>query len=168
MLAFFVWVCFSGCGKVNTLSEQATVQLGIDSNLIRNYVKSHNLKALPIIDQTTRLSTGEYYVIDTPGTGSALFTNATLITVSYSAKVMGGAKNFVNTDSLAKPIFHPSFTLGSVIKGWQLGLPKSLKGGTIRLFVPSGYAYGPYAQTNYMLDPNSILDFTIKLYDITN
>jgi FKBP-type peptidyl-prolyl cis-trans isomerase FkpA len=164
LLGLLVWICFSGCGKDNTIEEQAAVQLGIDSVIISNYVKSNHLNALPIKDLTTRKYTGEYYIIDTLGTGSALFTSSSLVTVGYKGSILGADTTFINNYGM----FHPSFALGTVIMGWQLGLPFIKKGGTIRLLVPSGYAYGPYEQPNYRIPANSILDFTITLYDITN
>jgi FKBP-type peptidyl-prolyl cis-trans isomerase FkpA len=65
-------------------------------------------------------------------------------------------------------LFHPSYVIGQMILGWQLGIPKIKKGGIVRLLIPSRYAYGPYAQTDYNLPVNAILDFTIQVYNITN
>ena len=164
LFALVALICFSGCGKENTIQDQAATQLGIDSVIIGKYVKSNNLKAVPIKDVTTGKLTGEYYVIDTLGAGTALFSSSTLVTVGYTGSLLGSTVPFINKMGT----FHPAFTLGSVIQGWQLGIPFIKKGGTIRLIVPSGYAYGPYPQTDYNLPANAILDFTIKLYDITN
>jgi FKBP-type peptidyl-prolyl cis-trans isomerase FkpA len=54
--------------------------------------------------------------------------------------------------------------------GWQYGIAKSgvKKEGTVTLYVPSHYAYGPFAQPSYGLPANAILIFRIKLYNITN
>jgi FKBP-type peptidyl-prolyl cis-trans isomerase FkpA len=92
-----------------------------------------------------------------------LFSSATVVTVGFSASQLGSSTIFTQTNS-----YHPSFVLGQTIQGWQLGIPYCKKGGVIRLIVPSGYAYGPYPQSVYGLPANAILDFTIKLYDISN
>lgn len=157
-------IAVSACQKVNTIEDNAAIQLGIDSVLIGNYIKANHLNAVPIKEPTTGKLTGEYYIIDTLGTGSPYFSSATLITVSYKGSIMGSNTTFIDQTG----IYHPSFTLGSVIKGWQLGIPYCKKGGTIRLLIPSGYAYGPYPQNDYNLPANAILDFRIKLYDINN
>lgn len=154
-----LWVAFSGCGKDNTIERQAAVQLGIDTVIIRKYINDHNLTGVA----KEIKHTGEYYIIDTLGTGTASFSSSTLVTVGYTGKQLGGNIPFTPTNN-----FHPSFILGQVIQGWQLGIPMIKKGGTIRLLVPSGYAYGPYPQPDIGLPANAILDFTIKLYDITN
>jgi FKBP-type peptidyl-prolyl cis-trans isomerase FkpA len=83
--------------------------------------------------------------------------------VGYTGRQLTSGKVFAQTNN-----FHPSYILGQVIRGWQLGIPQIKKGGVIRLFVPSRYAYGPYAQPLTGLPANAVLDFDIKLYDITN
>jgi FKBP-type peptidyl-prolyl cis-trans isomerase FkpA len=158
-LAFAVCIVLSGCGKVNTLEDDARVQAAADSIIIHKYLTDNNLNGVAKEIKTT----GEFYVIDTLGAGG-VYTNSTLVTVGFKGSILGNTTPFIdNTVG-----FHPSFTLGSVIKGWQLGIPFIKKGGTIRLIVPSGYAYGPYPQSDYHLPANAILDFKIKLYDITN
>jgi FKBP-type peptidyl-prolyl cis-trans isomerase FkpA len=73
--------------------------------------------------------------------------------------------------------FHPTYALGSVILGWQLGIPNVLTGGEVELLIPSRYAYGPVAHPELAqydlkgtsgLPANSILDFRIRLYDVIN
>ncbi|WP_162847009.1 FKBP-type peptidyl-prolyl cis-trans isomerase [Mucilaginibacter gracilis] len=160
LLSFIVGIIISGCGKVNTLADNARLQAAADSIIIHKYITDNNLTGVAKEIKTT----GEFYIIDTLGTGSALFTSSTLVTVGYKGSLLGSSSTFINNFG----VFHPSFALGTVIQGWQLGLPLIKKGGTIRLIVPSGYAYGPYPQSDYGLPANAILDFTIKLYDITN
>jgi len=159
IIALFLCCCMVACQKVTTDAELAQIQLGKDTVAIKNYLVANNLISTAVRDKTT----GEYYIIDTLGTGNALFTSSTLITVGYTGKIMGSGTNFAQTNN-----FHPSYALGGTIQGWQIGIPHIKKGGVIRLFVPSGYAYGPYAQPQLGLPANAILDFTIKLYDITN
>ena len=160
LLGLAVCVIFSACGKVNTLEDDARVQAAADSVIIHKYLADNNLTTVAKEIKTT----GEFYIIDTLGTGNALFTSSTLVTVGYKGSLLGSSTPFIDKTG----VFHPSFALGTVIMGWQLGIPYSKKGGTIRLIVPSGLAYGPYPQNDYNLPANAILDFTIKLYDITN
>lgn len=159
LLGLVCCIGFAGCGKVNTVEQNAAIQLAIDTGIIHNYIVANNLTTVAKKDKTS----GEYYIIDTPGVGSAVFTSSTKVVVGYKGTVLGSSTVFAETTN-----FHPAFTLGQVIKGWQIGIPYIKKGGTIRLLVPSGYAYGPYPQPNLGLPANAILDFTIKLYDITN
>ncbi|EHQ26335.1 FKBP-type peptidyl-prolyl cis-trans isomerase [Mucilaginibacter paludis] len=159
LICLALWFCLSGCAKDNTVERQALAQAAVDSVIIRKYIADNNLTNVAKEIKTT----GEFYIIDTLGTGNVLFTSSTLVTVGYTGKQLGGTIPFTPTNN-----FHPSFVLGQVIKGWQLGIPLIKKGGTIRLIVPSGYAYGPYPQPDLNLPANAILDFTIKLYDITN
>ncbi len=147
------------CKKDTSVTDQAAIQFAIDTTIIHNYIIANNLTGVAKKDKTT----GEYYIIDTLGTGSALFTSSTLVTVGYQGKVLDSTTVFAQTNN-----FHPSFTLGSVIEGWQIGIPYIKPGGTIRLLIPSGYAYGPYPQTTLGIPKNGILDFTIKLYAISN
>jgi FKBP-type peptidyl-prolyl cis-trans isomerase FkpA len=83
--------------------------------------------------------------------------------VGDTAKLLTTGKVFYQTNE-----FHPAYTLGQTIMGWQLALPKIKKGGIIRLLLPSRYAYGPYPQENYGLPANAVLDFDVQIYDITN
>jgi len=103
------------------------------------------------------------YIINTPGNINSLYTSSTSITVGYSGVLLSTGQTFVQTGDI-----HPSFILGQVIRGWQLGIPKVTQGGTITLFVPSRQAYGPYAQSDYNLPANAVLIFTITVYKVTN
>jgi FKBP-type peptidyl-prolyl cis-trans isomerase FkpA len=55
------------------------------------------------------------------------------------------------------------WVLGSLIAGWQIGLPLIQKGGEIKLIIPSSLGYGC---DNGALPPNSILYFDIHLVDV--
>ena len=147
------------CSKTADDSQQVALQLAIDTTIIHNYIVANNLTSVVQKDK----SSGQYYIIDTLGTGSALYTNSTLVTVGYQGYILGSSTAFAQTDQ-----YHPSYTFGNMIKGWQYGLPHVKKGGTIRLFVPSGYAYGAYEQPLLGLPANAILYFKIKVYDIIN
>ena len=163
ILLFFLLLCacFAGCKKTNDVAAQIKAQQAVDDKIITAYLKSNNVTA-QVVD-SANVSTGIYYVIDTLGTGLDLYTSSTQITVGYKATLLTTGKEFVSTDE-----FHPSYILGQTIRGWQFGIPKVKKGGTITLYIPSHYAYGPFAQPTLGLPANAILIFNIKVYNITN
>jgi FKBP-type peptidyl-prolyl cis-trans isomerase FkpA len=157
--------CLAGCSKTNDVKAQVNAQQIIDVKLINAYLTANNIQASGV--DSAGVSTGIYYTIDVPGTGNDLFTSSTQVTVGYTGTLLktGGILGpvFAKTDT-----FHPSFVLGAVIRGWQLGIPQVKKGGTITLYLPSKYAYGPFPQPALGLPANAILIFNITLFNITN
>lgn len=149
--------CITACKKSNEVVVQVRAQAAADNKLIDSYLAAKGLTALRVDTTDVR------YIIDTPGSGNALITNSTQITVGYEGKLLRTDSVFVKTDQ-----FHPTYVLGQTMRGWQLGIPKIKNGGTITLFVPSRYAYGPYPQPDIGLPANAVLIFDIKLYNITN
>jgi FKBP-type peptidyl-prolyl cis-trans isomerase FkpA len=152
----------SGCSKSNDVAAQVKAQGVIDDNLISTYLKSNNL---PVNRVDT---TGVCYVIDTLGTGNALYTSSTTVTVGYTGTLLNKDGSLGIMFANSGTTFHPSFVLGDVIKGWQLGIPNVKQGGTITLYIPSRYAYGPYPQAQVGLPANAVLIFNITIYNITN
>jgi len=148
----------SACKKSNDVVARIRAQAAIDNKVIDNYLSANGLTALRVDTTDVR------YIIDTPGTGTALYTSATQVTVSYVGKLLTTGKVFTPPTS----VFHPTYVLGQTIRGWQLGIPKIKKNGTITLFLPSRYAYGPYEQPDVGLPANAVLIFDIKVYNITN
>jgi FKBP-type peptidyl-prolyl cis-trans isomerase FkpA len=164
ILLLFI-ACLSACSKSTGLVDQAKInaQGVIDANIINKYLKSIDSPERRVDD-----TSGVCFLIDTPGTVAALFTNSTQVTVGYTGRQLTASGTlgpvFAQTN-----LFHPSFVLGSVILGWQLGIPALKKqGGTITLLLPSRYAYGPYPQTDIGLPANAVLVFRITLYNVTN
>jgi|SRR6185312_8147444 len=157
LLLLLVAGCISACKKSNEVVTQVRAQAAVDNKLIDSYLSANGLAALRVDTTDVR------YIIDTPGSGTTPITNSTQITVGYDGKLLTTGKVFTQTDN-----FHPTYVLGQTIRGWQLGIPKIKKNGTITLFVPSRYAYGPYAQPDVGLPANAVLIFDIKVYNITN
>ena len=161
LLLLIILTCIASCTKSDDVAVQVKAQAAIDDKIVNDYLVSQKI---PVQHVDT---TGVCYFIDTLGSGSNLYSSATQITVGYQGNVL-------KSNLTLGPIFtqtgniHPSFTLGSVIKGWQLGIPKVGQGGTITLYIPSRYAYGPYAQANLGLPANAVLVFVINLYNVTN
>ncbi|QEC77890.1 FKBP-type peptidyl-prolyl cis-trans isomerase [Mucilaginibacter ginsenosidivorax] len=148
------------CKKSVDPMVQYNIQKDIDDKIIKDYVAAHPQDSAKKID-----TTGVYYIIKTGegGSGNDLYTSSTTITVGFTGQILTTGYTFAQTNN-----FHPSYTLGSVIRGWQLGVPQIKKGGKVRLLIPSRYAYGPYAQDSIHLPANSVLDFNIQLYNVTN
>jgi len=160
LLLLLFSVCISACTKDNSVVAQVQAQAAIDNKLVTQYLQTNGLTAQAKEVQDT---TGVYYIIDTPGTVSALYTNSTSVTLGYTGSLLTTGAVFAKTDN-----FHPSYILGQVIRGWQLGIPEINQGGTITLFVPSRDAYGPYPQPDFNLPPNAVLIFKITVYNVTN
>ncbi|RYY30407.1 MAG: peptidylprolyl isomerase [Sphingobacteriaceae bacterium] len=151
---------FSACEKANSDLERYRAQIGADSVRIRNYLIANNIPIKKVSD-----TIGVYYQILDSGRVASAYTSSTLITVGYTAKVIPDTASVSKTNA-----FNPSYTLGNVIRGWQVGIPLIKKYGRIRLFVPSRYAYGKYEQTGNLkiIPANSCLDFDINLYNVSN
>ncbi len=123
-------------------------QAKIDDATIVKYLTENSISA-------TKHESGIYYQIIREGTGKVSYDANTSISVRYIGRLLNG-KVFDKTNE-------NSFTtkLGQLIAGWQIGIPLIQKGGKIRLFIPSGYAYGPKGAG--AIPPNSVLDFDIEL-----
>ena len=107
---------------------------------------------------TTRHSSGLYYQIISAGSGTTPNPNSRIF-IRYVGKLMNGVI-FDQKDDHTQT----GWTLGTLIAGWQFGVPLIQKGGKIRLIIPSALAYG--CQANGPIPANSILYFEIELIDV--
>jgi len=169
LIVMVVPVLFSACSKQNTAADVVKAQLAKDEQVINKYLTNNNITAKQI--DSAGVGIGVYYTIDTPGVANTVITTSTTVTVSYTGWVIGTDGTLGGSIGSSGTQFHPSFVLGSVIMGWQWGLEDSGIGnlGAITLYVPSKYAYGPYAQASLNnLPANSVLKFHIILYNVAN
>jgi FKBP-type peptidyl-prolyl cis-trans isomerase FkpA len=155
--------CFAGCKKSNDVKTQINAQLVVDGKIITDYLSKNNITAKQV--DSAGVPIGIYYTVDTLGTQDVVLTSSTKITVGYKVTLLTTGTQFFTTDN-----FHPSYILGQTIRGWQFAIPASKvkNGGVIRLFLPSHYAYGPFAQPTLGIPANAVLIFNIKFYNITN
>lgn len=154
LFLFFVALVIGVSSCKKNSSVDPAKQAIIDDNLIKDFITKNNIPA-------TRLESGVYYQIVSPGTGNFVYSDNATITANYSGKLLNGT---VFDKSKGTPI---SLKLGEFIKGWRLGIPLIQKGGKIRLLIPSGYAYGENPPSN-AIPVNSVLDFDVELVDVQN
>ncbi len=165
IVLLLLMAALGACKKSADPLIQYNIQKGIDDKLIQDYLAANPTIHAARTDSGITDTSGVYYIINKgeEGSGNDVFTNSTSVTLGFTTKILTSGVVVAQTSN-----FHPSYTLGNVIKGWQLGIPHIKKGGIIRLLVPSRYAYGPYPQDSIHLPANSVLDFKIQLYNITN
>ena len=134
----------TGCQDKTVQSEQAAILA---------YATANGITA-------TAHSSGLYYEITNPGSGATANLNST-VRVNYVGKYVSNGTIFDQTTVATGPV---SFVLGSVIPGWQLGIPLIQKGGSIKLIIPSSFAYGCAGRGS--IPSNAILYFEIELLDV--
>jgi FKBP-type peptidyl-prolyl cis-trans isomerase FkpA len=147
LLLFAPLLVLSACFKDKAADPQQTV-LNEDGN-IKIYLAAH-----PEISATKDTS-GVYYQILSPGSGTHAGPNAT-VTIDYSGQLFSGVSISGQTDYSNK--------LNALLTGWQIGIPLIAAGGQILLIVPSRLAYGVYGTSQ--VPPNSIVIFNITLKKI--
>jgi FKBP-type peptidyl-prolyl cis-trans isomerase FkpA len=101
---------------------------------------------------------GMFYKTLATGTGRLVKVTDTL-TVHYRGSLFNDGSVFDETND--KPA---TFSLERLIKGWQLGLVHCRVGGKMRLYLPSGSAYGIRTRAAD-IPPNSILVFDVEVLD---
>ncbi len=107
----------------------------------------------------SKTSTGIYYKIGQPGTGSPITIDSTVV-ANYTGKLLNGT-----VFDRALPGTEATFSLTSVIKGWQQAIPLINQGGTIRMIIPSILAYGMEGNSP-SIPPFSCLDFEVNVTDV--
>jgi len=126
-------------------TQGAEIEKALSKQGVRNYEKT---------------TSGVYVVIENHGQG-ALPESGQRVHVHYTGTLMDGTK-FDSSRDRNKPF---SFVLGqgSVIKGWEDGIPLFRPGGKGRLYIPSPLGYGENGTGS--IPPNAILVFDIELLD---
>lgn len=108
----------------------------------------------------THDTTGLYYEILDSGAGVRPTLNSKIF-VTYVGKLMSGYA----FDSVANSA-NTNFLLSNLIQGWQIGIPKIMKGGHIKLLIPSAYGYGCAGSSTGTVPPNSPLYYDVHLVDV--
>lgn len=127
-------------------------QLAADVELIEQYLTKNN------IDYAQMHDSGIRYIINAPGNGEQP-TLCDEVSVAYVGRLLATGEAF---EASIEPIKLP---LHQLITGWQIGIPLIRQGGSITLFVPSGYAYGSEGASE-RVPPDAVLIFEISLREI--
>jgi len=105
------------------------------------------------------LPSGLRYEIVKAGDGA--YPKATdTVKVNYTGKLIDGTV-FDSSTRNGQPV---EFALTGVIAGWTEGIQKINKGGSIKLYVPAGLAYGDEGRPG--IPPGATLIFDVDLLDI--
>ena len=107
---------------------------------------------------TTGNESSVYYHILKQGAGKPIKVTDT-VTVFYKGSLLSDGSIFDQTKE--KPA---TFPLNRLIKGWQLAVPKINVGGSIKVIIPSGLAYGIRSRSKD-IPANSVLVFEIEVLE---
>ena len=136
----------SGC----PYKESSVVAPTSEITSLQNYITANRPAAI-------QHSSGLFYEILNPGTGTVTPGVCNTVTVKYSGYLTNGTKFDENLTGV-------SFSLGQLIIGWQKGIPLIKKGGSINLYIPPSLGYGNTATGS--IPANSILIFNIQLTEV--
>jgi FKBP-type peptidyl-prolyl cis-trans isomerase FkpA len=154
LLLSFISISFSGCLKegYQTFTCSAAIpQVSVPAGELQAVEAYLNQKG---IKDAVKYQDAFFYKVDVPGTGN----NPTLcsnVVIYYQGKLIDGT-TFDQTGNT--PL---TFSMGNLIKGWQLGLPLIKAGGKIKLYLPPSLGYGNSVSGS--IPANSILVFEITL-----
>lgn len=125
-------------------------QAKVDDDIIVNYLAKNQLTA-------TKTESGLYYIINNLGVGEKPTRNST-VRVAYRGYFTNN-NPFDDSDTTGI-----TFSLNSVIEGWQEGIPYFKPGGRGVLLIPSALGYGSTARQG--IPANSVLIFDINLKEV--
>lgn len=140
-----IFILFARCSeeKVNLAYKD---QLAKDVSLIDEYLASNNVTA----ESDT---SGLRYSIVTKGSDfKPQLVDS--IQVNYSLSLLNGQSIFAEGQN--------TFLLNKLIRAWRIALPLVGEGAKLRLFVPSGLAYGSYRTGLIAANSNLIFDIELK------
>jgi FKBP-type peptidyl-prolyl cis-trans isomerase FkpA len=152
LMGVLIGVICNGCFKSSNSAPCTPKAVTDDEPLILAYLASNNITGY------SKSSTGLYYKIDSTGSGTQPNTSSKVY-VTYTGRF---TSNIV-FDSVGDAN-QTGWVLGTLIKGWQIGLPLIGKGGSIHLFIPSALGYGCTATGP--VPANSVLVFDIVLVNV--
>jgi FKBP-type peptidyl-prolyl cis-trans isomerase len=154
---FLLIVAVVGCIALATCKKgnDPATQAAVDDAKIQAYFEANG------IFDAKKDASGLYYEIVTYGPGAnntATFpvgATDTTVKVAYTGKYLNG--------QTFSPLETNTFDTNTFISGFAIGIKYINIGGRIRLFVPSGLAYGTAGTGSGGIPPNACVIFTIDL-----
>lgn len=128
---------------------------------IEDYLAKNKIKA-------TKTPEGVFVVIKEAGDANAKIDSSKEVSVFYKGYTLKGETfdtNMKSRDSASKP-YDVNLGTGTVIPGWEIGLPYFTKGAKGSIYVPAMLAYGP--QANGPIKAYENLAFDIEIFDVNN
>lgn len=158
-LPLFLGSCNKSDPNKCTYTDLNATATAAEITYLQDYMTTHSISA-------TQHSTGIFYTIADPGTGTTTATVCSTITLNYEGSLLSNGHVFDSNYQTAGI----SFVLGQLIIGWQKGVPLIKSGGTITLYIPPSLAYGSLDRLdqygNVAIPANSYLKFSIHLLDV--
>ena len=138
---------------VTTYAESQAV---LDDNHIKAFLTASKLTA-------TKDASGVYYVVTEQGTGTEPISANTILTFTYTGRMLEGNVFETGTDAVS--------SLAGLISGWNI-LSKFKQGAKVRLIIPSVLAYGAGGTRdnagNVVIPSHACLDFDIEITKVEN
>ena len=147
LISGIVFLALASCKKTNRCYSPSTSAPQLEINSLQHFLDSTSVVAV-------KDSRGFFYKISDSGS-TVKPTQCNTITVDYSGRLTNGTV-FDRSSQIT------SFPLGSLVLGWQEGLPQIGSGGKITLYIPPTLGYGDDS-THASIPANSILIFDITL-----
>jgi len=148
-------LCLSACSASadDDLLANDPTAVGTQENSIQYYISSHGLTM-------TRDTSGLYYRILDTGDSTQIMNLKSVPTLIYTRSNLKDTlldASFGSTDFDGRQ-------LKDHIAGWQIGLRKIGKGGTIFMIIPSRLGFGDVA-VGSIIPANTVLVCTVQLVD---
>ena len=143
---FITW----GCAIEDSNLEDLEAQFNADVQWIDEWLDQNGIDAV-------QDSSGLRYLIHEQGTGAAAHPDTSEITINYQGRLMTDGSIFDEGEGV-------SFPIRNLILGWRIGIPLIQEGGSITLYIPSGYAYGRNGTTG--IPPNANIVFDVDLIKV--
>ncbi len=148
----------SSANSANSSNTSQSNQSG--SNNVQNQPK---LQGTKLANFTPVPAISKLQEIDlTPGTGETVKPGDT-VTVDYTGAVASTGIIFQSSKDTGQPV---TFGLSQVIAGWSQGIPGMKVGGTRRLLIPAGLAYGANPPAGSGIPANASLVFDVTVHSI--
>lgn len=141
-----------GCKKDDEVDP--VVQLATDKGLIQEYLTTNGITAI-------QTESGLSYVIDVEGTETEYPDAGSTVTIKYRGYTLD---HVVFDETTGTQVYTSIITV--LIDGMQEGLKLMTVGTEVRLFIPSGLAYGSGETSN--VSANSCLIFELELVSFSN